>query len=86
MPTRSRVVRLVIGQSLRATGAAVALGIALAAVVAPRMQSLLFAESALDVVVYAVVAGAVLAAALVASLAPAMRAAGMDPNIALRAD
>ena len=84
--TRGRVLRLVVGQSLGAIGGAVALGIAVAVVVAPRMQPLLFAESALDPLVYVVVAVAMFAAALVASWAPATRAAGMDPNAALRAD
>jgi ABC-type antimicrobial peptide transport system permease subunit len=84
--TRGRVVLLVAGQALRAAGAAVVIGTLLAIAVAPRTQPLLFAESALDPLVYLAVAGAMLAAALAASLAPAARAAGMDPSAALRAD
>jgi ABC-type lipoprotein release transport system permease subunit len=79
-------VLLVAGQALRATGAALVIGTLLAIAVAPRTQPLLFAESALDPLVYLAVAGAMLAAALAASLAPAARAAGMDPSAALRAD
>jgi len=84
--TRGRVVRLVAGDALGATTAAVAIGTLVAIAMAPRTQPLLFAESAFDPLVYVVVAGAMFAAALAASLAPAARAAAMDPNVALRAD
>jgi predicted permease len=84
--TRWRVVRLVAGQALGAIGVAVMIGTLLAIAVAPRTQPLLFAESALDPLVYVVVAGAMLLAAVAASLGPATRAAGMDPNVALRAE
>jgi predicted permease len=84
--TRRRVVRLVVAQSLRATGAAVAIGTAIAIAAAPRTQPLLFAESARDPLVYLAVATAMLAAAIAASAGPAARAARMDPNAAFRAD
>ncbi len=84
--TRGRVARLVAGYALRATALAVVIGTLIAIVVAPRTQPLLFAESAFDPLVYVVVAATMLAAAMAASLVPATRAAGMDPNVALRAD
>jgi len=84
--TRGRVVGLVVRNGLAVTGLAVIIGGAAAAIVAPHAQTLLFAESALDPMVYGSVAVAMLAAALAASLIPAARAAGTDPTVALRTD
>jgi ABC-type lipoprotein release transport system permease subunit len=53
---------------------------------APRLETLLYGVSARDPIVMGGVVVALLAVALVASLAPALRAARSDPNVALRND
>jgi ABC-type lipoprotein release transport system permease subunit len=50
------------------------------------MESLMFEASPRDPLVYGGVAVVLLAVAAAASLAPAMRALRLDPNVALRAD
>jgi putative ABC transport system permease protein len=80
------VVRLVVGQGLRFAVAGVVLGLALALLAAKWIQPLLFQQSARDPATYAVVAGLLLAIALLASAVPARRATRADPNSALRSD
>ena len=82
----SDVVRLVVGQGVRPVMIAVGIGLAAAWTVAPRVQPLLFNQSAVDVVTYAVVGATMLLAALLASLVPAARAVRADPNVSLRSD
>jgi ABC-type antimicrobial peptide transport system permease subunit len=64
----------------------IAIGVAAAAVVTRPMRALLFGVSAGDPVVYAAVAVTLAGVAIVASLAPARRAARIDPVVALRSD
>ncbi len=80
------VVGLVVLQGIRPVCIAVGVGLAIAWLVAPRMQPLLFRQSAVDAVTYSVVALTMLVAAVLASAIPAARAARTDPNIALRSD
>jgi len=80
------VVRLVVAQGVRPVAAAVGIGLVIAWLVAPRVQSLLFKQSAVDAATYASVGVTMLLAALVASAIPAARAARADPNAALRSD
>jgi hypothetical protein len=80
------VLRLVVGDGMRVTAAGIALGVLGALLLAPRMETLLYGISARDPVVIIGVVVALLAVALVASLAPAMRAARSDPNVALRSE
>jgi putative ABC transport system permease protein len=80
------VVRLVVGQGLRFAMAGVAVGLGLALLAAPWLQPLLFRQSARDPLIYAGVAGLLLLVAAAASAVPARRAAGADPNSALRSD
>jgi hypothetical protein len=80
------VLRLVVGDGMRVTAAGIALGVVGALVLAPRLETLLYGVSARDPLVVGGVVVALLAVALVASLAPAMRAARADPNVALRND
>ena len=83
---RGHIVRLVVGRAIRPVAIAVVVGLAVAWLVAPKLQPLLYAQSATDPETYLVVAGAMLLAASVAGLIPAARAARLDPCSALRAD
>jgi ABC-type lipoprotein release transport system permease subunit len=47
---------------------------------------LLFEQSARDPAIYVAVGAVMMAVAIIASMAPAMRAAGADPNTALRGE
>jgi ABC-type antimicrobial peptide transport system permease subunit len=80
------VVRLVVGEALMITILGVAIGCAVAWLVAPRIGPLLFGVSAHDTRSYVGACIALLAATLVAALAPAARATRFDPAISLRAD
>jgi predicted permease len=80
------VVRLVVGQGVRLALAGVVIGLAIALVASRWVQPLLFQQSATDLSIYALVGLAMIAVALVASLAPALRAAKADPNSVLRAE
>ena len=80
------VVRLVLGEALRVALVAAAIGTAAAAFAAKWIAPLLFDTSPRDPVILASVACGLLAIAAIASLGPALRAARVDPNVALRAD
>ena len=75
---------MVVRQGVALTGAGIVLGLVAAAALSRVMSSLLFGVNAMDPVTYG---GVALALALVAALAswlPAIRAAAVDPAIALR--
>ena len=80
------VLRLVVGEGVRVVIVGLALGAVAALSLAGRVSPLLYGVSAKDPVTYAGVVGVLLVVAVVASLAPALRAARVDPNVALRAD
>jgi ABC-type antimicrobial peptide transport system permease subunit len=80
------VARLVIGQGVRVALIGVFAGTALALVVGAKLEPLLFKVSPRDPLVYGTVAALLIAVALVASAAPALRASRADPNLALRSD
>jgi predicted permease len=80
------VIRLVVGQGLRFALAGVSLGLLLAWMAGRWIQPLLFQQEARDPTVYGLVAGLLLATALLASAVPAKRATRADPNSALRSD
>lgn len=80
------VVRLVVGEGARVTLIGVALGGGIALLGARAMAPLLFQVSPRDPLVYGVVALTLLAVGIAASLIPAVRAAHVDPNTALRTD
>jgi predicted permease len=83
---RADIVTLVVRQSVAVAAAGCVLG-ALAAVIAGGwIQPVLFRQSARDPIVYAVVSAIVIAVAIAASAVPALRAARIDPNSALRAE
>jgi len=83
---RADILRLVVGQGARLATAGVVVGCGLALVSSHWVQPLLFGQSATDPFVYGVVAALMLVVALAACVGPALRAAGADPNAALRAE
>ncbi len=76
--------RLVIGQAARPVAAGLAVGLVTAMGTGRVIQSLLYGVSPLDPVTYAAVAALLAVVALAACLAPAGRAARVDPVTALR--
>jgi ABC-type antimicrobial peptide transport system permease subunit len=83
---RGNIVRLIVRQALNPVAVAVALGTGVALLLAPRVQPLLFGQSAMDPAMYVVVAVSMICAAGAAALIPAMRAAHVDPATTLRTD
>jgi predicted permease len=80
------IVALIVRDGLRVVLAGIALGVVVALWSGRFVAPLLFEVSPSDPLVLAGVAIALGAAALAASLVPALRASRVDPNIALRAD
>ncbi len=78
------VLRLVIGQTWRLTIAGVAIGLGLAVAIGRVMASSMFGAYAMDLRLFALVAVALAAVALLAGYVPARRATGVDPVSALR--
>jgi putative ABC transport system permease protein len=82
----SSVRRLVVGHSLRLSGAGVALGGLGALLAGPALQSQLFGVRPRDPETLALVAVTLIAIALVATYVPARRATRVDPLTALRTE
>jgi putative ABC transport system permease protein len=80
------VVRLVLGEGLRLTVVGLVIGGAIALYASKWVAPLLFRVEPRDPLVFTVVVAVLLGAATLASLIPAMRAARVDPNVALRSD
>jgi len=80
------VVRLILAEGLRLSIAGVVIGGAVALFAGRWVAPLLYEVTPTDPVVYGSVIAVLLGAACVASLVPAMRAARVDPNVALRSD
>ena len=80
------VVGLVVTSGVRIVAIGLVIGSAIAFGAGRWMQALLFEQSPRDPAVFASVALVLLLVAAVASIAPALRAARVDPNVALRAD
>jgi predicted permease len=83
---RASVVRMIVGQGLGPVAAGLALGIAGALMLTRVVARLLFAVEPTDPPTYVAVAVALAIVAALACLAPARRAAAIDPMRALRAD
>ena len=81
---RRRVVSMVLRDSLAPVVAGSAVGIAAALIATRLMRSMLYGVSPTDPTTFAVVTAVLLGVALVASAVPAMRAARVDPIVALR--
>ncbi|HWH51860.1 MAG TPA: ABC transporter permease [Gemmatimonadaceae bacterium] len=82
----SRLVRLIMRDGVRLAAAGVVIGAAIALASGRWIAPLLFEERPSDPAVYATVAFTLVGVALAASLVPALRAARVDPNVALRSD
>jgi len=80
----SDVVRLVLRDGALVTTIGIVLGVAIAWRTSSAMADLLFRVSPHDLPSYAAVAAALLIVGLLASAVPALRAARVDPNVALR--
>jgi putative ABC transport system permease protein len=80
------VVQLVLGEGLKLTIAGVVIGGAIALYAGKWVAPLLFKVKPADPLVFTLVVAVLLLAATLASLIPAMRAARVDPNVALRSD
>jgi ABC-type antimicrobial peptide transport system permease subunit len=80
----------VVGMVLRTAGVLVSIGLVIGGVAAWSLggtaKAFLFRMNVTDPRVYATAIGALVAAALIASLVPARRAASVDPLVALRAE
>jgi hypothetical protein len=84
--SRSRVVRLVVGNGLRVVIGGIAAGTVVALWAGRWVESLLFGESPSDPIVYVAVATILVGVACLATVIPAITAARVDPNVALRTD
>jgi predicted permease len=82
--TRSDVLRLVVGESIRRAGAGLAAGLAGAAVLTRLLRGLLYGVAPVDPATFAVAAALIGAIALAAAYLPARRASRIEPLAALR--
>jgi len=82
----SNVVRVVVGDGLRFILIGILLGSGLALWAGRLIEPLLYAVSPRDPLVFGVVTGALLLAAVLALLLPALRATRVDPTVALRSE
>ncbi len=80
------IVRSVVGRSVGLTIVGSVIGLSGAYAASRLLASMLFGTSRLDPATYVAVVAALLAVALLGAWAPARRAAGVDPTIALRAE
>jgi len=80
------ILSMVLGQGLLLTGLGIGIGVAGAMALTGLVKSLLFEVAPTDVLTFSAVGIILLAAAVMACYLPARRAAGIDPNEALRAE
>jgi ABC-type antimicrobial peptide transport system permease subunit len=80
------VLRLVMGDGVRFAVIGVGAGGVIALLAGRWIKPLLFDVSPNDPVIFAAVTGVLLAVAALASMVPALRAAKVNPSVALRAD
>jgi ABC-type antimicrobial peptide transport system permease subunit len=80
------VLRLIVGAGLRVAVLGVVIGLGTALLTGRFVAPLLYGVSAKDPVILCAVSALLLCVAAAASAIPAIRAARVDPNVALRAD
>ena len=80
------VLRLMLVEGLRITGAGLAIGVAGAVAASRVMTAMLFGVSATNIAVYASAITTIALVTLAATLVPARRATRVDPTLALRAE
>jgi len=78
------VLKMVLRQGLILTGIGIGIGLIIALVLGRFTASVLYGTSGADLLTFVVVSGLLLATATVATLIPAMRAAHVEPTVALR--
>ncbi|HEX6134003.1 MAG TPA: ADOP family duplicated permease [Longimicrobiales bacterium] len=84
--TTRTIMGLVVARAAAITAAGVVLGIAVAFALAPRLESMLYGVGARDPLTFLGVAVTLGVISIAAAGLPALRAAKVDPNVALRAD
>lgn len=84
--TRGNIVRLFIRTGLAVAAAGLVLGVLISVTAAPAIGDLLYETSPRDPSVIGAVVVVLLLVAVAASIAPALRAARVDPSVALRSD
>ncbi|WP_058185752.1 ABC transporter permease [Terracidiphilus gabretensis] len=84
--TRARILRLVLAQAAQFTGTGLAVGVGVALVSARIIRGLLFDIGTADPLSACIAIGLLVLAAVVAATIPALRAASVNPNEALRAE
>jgi ABC-type antimicrobial peptide transport system permease subunit len=82
----SHVVRLVMGEGMRAVGFGIVLGVFASLAMGRLVASMLYNTSPRDPIVLTAVAALLAMVAIAASIIPAWRATSTDPAIALRAE
>ena len=83
---RRNVLRMVVREALKASAAGLVLGLVASAAASRLLGSLLFGVQPFDLSILCVVALFLMAASLLASSAPAVRASRLDPMTALRTE
>jgi hypothetical protein len=78
------ILRLILGQGMLLAGAGLALGVAGAAFLTRLLASLVYGVGTLDPITFIAVPALLAAVAAMACLAPARRAASVDPVLTLR--
>lgn len=81
-----RLIRIVVLRALRLVGSGVILGLGAAALLSRSLSGLLYGVVPLDPPTYGIAVGTILFVAFGAALVPALRAATVDPQNALRAE
>ncbi len=81
---QGRLTTMVIGEGLRMSSVGIAIGVAAAMLATQPLRTLLFGVDALDPLVYVAVGATLVGVTIAASLAPARRAARVDPAVALK--
>jgi putative ABC transport system permease protein len=84
--TRTRLLLMVLGRGLVVAATGIGIGLVIAYTVLPLINGILYGVEPHDPLVIAAVSGAFLAVATLAGLAPALRAARVDPNAMLRGE